>query len=301
MKDRRWVPAVWALMAVIAANGLPGGSAYAKIYKYQDDKGVWHFTDSPMKIPEQFREKPPVKKPEPPPIEPLDNKLEPMPHFPFPPDFPMPINVSISKNGFYPVRMTLAAYAYKGFPFYKTRPAEIKVEPDYQGAFQKYGVLFLGTRKNNRFPLVFDVQEDKTIQLYFDSNQNGNLKDDGGPLKNMGNGLFGTLIQVPLRQLLKDVSFEGNYYAWVYINQELWEKKGYNFYSHTQLKGRVWIEGREYIAFLVDTRNNDADFTNDGISIDVDSNGQIDPDGEYFMPQDLLQLDGNKYEFKVTW
>ena len=55
----------------------------------------------------------------------------------------------------------------------------------------------------------------------------------------------------------------------------MWPRGAVAHYSRTQLKGTVYVDGHAYVAYIADAGENDTDLTNDGISVDVNSDGEI--------------------------
>lgn len=186
---------------------------------------------------------------------------------------------------------------------------EIVKEPRYSGYERWYGYIDLGNMYNKRHYFALDLQQDNTFLLYFDVNKNGDLSDDGTPLKNQGSGSgepgsFACLVKIPWKTLINDSPFNGNFEIWFYVNEYGWQdertptacllgnleaQQGPHYtkeellngrraehYSKTQLKGKVNLDGKTYTAYIIDTGYNDADLTNDGIAIDIDGNGRID-------------------------
>jgi hypothetical protein len=137
--------------------------------------------------------------------------------------------------------------------------------------------------------------------LYFDRNHNGDLTDDGGPLTNQGSGIFATRIYLPFAHLIKEMPFSEDFTLWFFTNDHLWSSGAVAHYSRTQWQGTVNLEGRPYTAYIADTGNNDADFTNDGIAIDVDRNGKIDRHSEVFRPHRVAHIHNKDYVFVITW
>jgi hypothetical protein len=131
--------------------------------------------------------------------------------------------------------------------------------------------------------------------------QNDNLADDGAPLTNQGTGFFATTLRLPLTRLVPHGRLPGTYEAWVFTNQALWQQGLMTYYSRTQLKGPVTIAGQTYTAYIADGLNNDADFTNDAIHIDLDGNGTIDPQTESFLPGSIAHIHNQPYIFEITW
>jgi hypothetical protein len=211
------------------------------------------------------------------------------------------VRISITQDGFAPMGMKLKAVQHPPLLLTARRPAGIVQEPAYQGQQQKYGALTLGTRENNVYYFALDLLPGRTPLLYVDRNQNGNLADDGEPLTNQGSGFFATTLRLPLSRLVPHGRLAGTYDAWVFTNQALWQQGLITYYSRTQLKGRVSIAGQTYTAYIADGLNNDADFTNDAIHIDLDGNGAIDPQTESFLPGSIARIHNQPYLFEVTW
>lgn len=137
--------------------------------------------------------------------------------------------------------------------------------------------------------------------MYFDKNQNADLTDDGEPLRNQGSGRFATQINLPVSQLIKELDTEENFAIWFYLNEHSWKKRYANHYSRTQMKGTVSINSKKYLAYIAEWKLNDADFTNDGIYIDLNSNGKIERKTEFIRPGRVLQIEGREYLFDIKW
>jgi hypothetical protein len=197
--------------------------------------------------------------------------------------------------------MQVAARWKTSTPLSPTPPAGIRQEPVYRGSRQRYGTLRLGTRENNLYHFVFDFVSGPQPIVYVDMNQNGDLTDDGQPLTNQGSGIFATTIALPFRRLVKEVAFPGDYAVWFFTNDSLWQRSAVAHYSRTQLKGAVHIAGKTYVAYIADTGDNDADLTNDGLSVDLNGDGNIDRQQEYFPPDQVAHIHGQNYVFVVTW
>jgi hypothetical protein len=211
------------------------------------------------------------------------------------------IHVSLRRNGFAPVGMTVSATQAPPFLLTERRPEGITTEPPYQGKQQKYGLLRLGSGAHHVYHLVLDLLPGKSPLMYIDRNQNGNLADDGAPLANQGSGFFATTLRLPLARLLPQASFPGDYEAWVFTNTRLWHNDLMTYYSRTQLKGTVRLAGRTYTAYVADRGTNDADFTNDGIYIDLDGNGKIEAASEFFPPGSSVRIGNQAYVLEITW
>ncbi|MFQ5443821.1 MAG: DUF4124 domain-containing protein [Nitrospinales bacterium] len=266
----------------------------AEIFKWKDDQGKWHFTDSAENIPMQFRKGLL-------PNDPPDSEEPRPPSTPHPPGHSPSINVSISRNGFEPVKMVIGGSWNTATQLSDAPPPGLRGEPKYRGRSQKYGQILLGTKKEKTYHFVLDLIPSSNPVLYFDLNRNGNLADDGPPLTNQGSGFFATEIRIPFHQLVDDVELPGDYAAWFFTNDSLWEKGKVAHYTRTELKGTVTIDGTNYLAYISETGMNDADFTNDGIYIDLDQNGEIDKKKEKFPANKAARIDAKSYEILIDW
>ena len=285
------------LLALIIFGGsfcLAVNESSAEIFKWRDDQGKWHFTDSAGNIPLKYRkglspnDSPDSEEPRP-------------PSTPRPPGSSPSINVSISRDGFELDTMVIGGSWKTATQLSDAPPPGLRGEPKYRGRNQKYGQILLGTKKDKTYHLVLDLIPDSNPVLYFDLNHNGNLTDDGPPLTNQGTGFFATEIRIPFQQLLDEVELPGDYAAWFFTNDSLWEKGKVAHYTRTELKGAVTIDGTDYLAYISERGMNDADFTNDGIYIDLDQNGEIDRKKEKFPPDEAAVIHGKAYEILIDW
>lgn len=213
------------------------------------------------------------------------------------------IHISISKDGFLPTKMTVGArWNPEGAALSETRPMEIIKEPKYEGKRQNYGSFKLGNRIDNVYYFVLDEISDSQQVLYFDVNNNKDLTDDeDGPIFSRVGPMFATVIKIPFKQLIKGIKWEEDFNIWIFQN-EYHKKHGQMAHnSQTELKGMLKIGGREYTAYLSDFGVNDANLTNDGISIDIDGNGKIDYEKEHFFRGDLVRIADRKYKFEIEW
>jgi hypothetical protein len=212
-----------------------------------------------------------------------------------------PVHVSIREGGFSPIEMRIAARWNVSTPLTAEAPEVIRREPPYHGSRQMYGLLTLGTTANNAYAFAMDLIDGPHPVLYFDVNRNGDLTDDGGPLTNQGSGIFATTIRIPFHRVLKEAHFPGHFVLWFFTNESLWRRGAVAHYSRTQLQGTVRIAGASYVAYLADTDGNDADFTNDGIAVDLNGDGKIDSTTERFLPHQVARIRDQNYAFRITW
>ena len=212
-----------------------------------------------------------------------------------------PFRISLSQNGFHPVGMKMAVVGHASVRISSNRAPEITRVPDFEGNIQQFGVLRLGIREDDRFPFVFDLLPSGRPVMYVDINQNGDLTDDGDPRANQGTGWFATAVEIPFDRLVNDRQVPGTYRTWLFMKEKLWESGVFRRYSFTQLQGNVVFDGEEYETFIADSYTHDADYTNDGIGIDLDRNGKIDRETEFFPPNAAASIGGRRYVFDVDW
>ncbi len=72
-------------------------------------------------------------------------------------------------------------------------------------------------------------------------------------------------------------------------------------YSRTQLRGSLTVHGKTYLAYIGETGVNDADFTNDGIYLDVNGNGKIEYRAERIGHHQVALIDEREYWFDIRW
>jgi len=289
-----------AMLGLAAVMAFAPERSLAAVYKWEDDQGGWHFTDSPSKIPKQYRKAipKPRRRARVSPEIPKESLHVPIPGT-------VPIIVSIIKSGFTPTLMKVPATWNKPVRTVEERPKSIRAVPQFKYKTQIYGSIQLGTARDNTYHFILsydkDAIKDTSPVLYFDMNKNGDLSDDGGPITNEGNGIFAASIKLPFKQVLPGMDIPGDYEIWFFTNKSLWKTSRMAFYSRTQLAGFALLKKRPIPVILADRGLNDADFTNDGINIDLDGDGKIDRKKEYFPPGKAAVIDDIKYEFIVKW
>lgn len=195
---------------------------------------------------------------------------------------PASLRVDIVDGGFEPVGLVQAARsAPLGVRLGRVPHASVLREPEYAGEEPWYGALELG-RPRRTFAFALDAGEDGAWRMWFDANANGDLADDGPPRANQGSGdgrpgAFAVELAVAWSVLDAEAPFRSPFRIWFFSNASGWERgRRASHYSRTQLRGRVSIDGVPYAAWLVERGGNDADFTNDGVGVDVDRDGVLD-------------------------
>ncbi|MDM8538251.1 hypothetical protein QUF70_15970 [Desulfobacterales bacterium HSG17] len=237
----------------------------------------------------EIQKEPVLKQPNEGPSEPLEKKgLE---------DF---TRINVSLNNFSPTGMNMRIGGRATSILSETKPDHIKRVPKFKGNIQKYGFLKLGNTKNNKFYYVFDLISGSSPVLYIDINQNNDLSDDGAPRINKGSGWFGTAIFIPFKRLDRENNFQGNCRIWLFTKKKFWDAGEVKHYTWTQLKGKVRIDNENYDAYIADSGNHDADFTNDSVCLDINIDKKINYQKECFKQDSFAYINNKKYLIKIN-
>jgi hypothetical protein len=205
------------------------------------------------------------------------------------------LDISIGM-GFRPVGFEIAAVP-QVVELSQTPYQRLRRLPQFASRQQRYGVIKLASGRELGF--VVDLAA-SGYQMYLDLNRNGDLSDDGPPLDNQGKTLFASRLNLPLEAVTGIHGLEGEYRLWIYTNQGNWERERMLYYCMTQLRGELLLKGKRYTVFLADNGPVDGDYRNDGINIDLDSNGEIDRRSEFFPQGQPVVIDGVSYLFHVV-
>jgi hypothetical protein len=198
--------------------------------------------------------------------------------------------VRLELKSLHPQYERVATYSENSpLPLSRTPPAGLHNLPEDQGEFW-YGELSLGA-KPEHFP--FALATGAPARLWLDRNRNGDLSDDGPPVQSSGTGVFAAEVQVTVAPIEKPLSL------WLYTNDQLWKERQLTFYNRTQLVGRPIIGGREFLVVVAERGRHDGNFTNDGIYVDINRDGKIDPSREYVPPGGTVSLLGQPYRFEM--
>jgi len=204
------------------------------------------------------------------------------------------LQLSVGK-GFSSVGFKLAATS-QSLNLYDEPDHLFKQLPRFQGQKQQYGRLELANGQHYRF--VLDMANSGYL-LYLDKNLNGNLRDDGAPIKNQGTGLFAATISLPLSEVTGMREFYGDYKLWVFTNKTAIRQHRLKYYPKTHLSGVIKLAGRSYQAYLTDNQMIDGDYCNDGIYVDIDDDGKIVRSSEYFPSGAPIRINDQHYPIKL--
>lgn len=198
--------------------------------------------------------------------------------------------------GFRPVGFKIGAVP-KAIKLSEKPPPQIRRLPKFTSPYQRYGKIILANGLEFNFALDL-VSID--YQMYLDRNRNGDLSDDGPPLNNDGRIKFAGGLNFPLKVVSGVPELDGEYKIWIYTKQDSWQRWEMLYFSMTQLRGELVLSGKRYTAFLADNGPVDGDYRNDGVNIDLDGDGKIERETEFFPDGSLARIDGVNYLFRVT-
>ena len=213
------------------------------------------------------------------------------------------LTVSLYHNNFAPTEkeLTLTDIFPGTVVFSVSKPAEIYSEPVYKGTSQRYASVNLGNKRDRRFQIVLDYVDEASPVCYFDTNKNGNLADDGGPIET-GLDYFSIFdINIPCSNVFEGVNWKGDLKIHLSASPANAARGIYTLSVSTVLLGKVFVDGSTYEAYIADSRQNDADFTNDGIVIDLNRNGSVDRKTELFSPNTPVHINGKVYDLEIRW
>ncbi|MEJ2529421.1 MAG: hypothetical protein P8Z39_04910, partial [Gammaproteobacteria bacterium] len=184
---------------------------------------------------------------------------------------PLQLDVSIGL-GFRPVGFKIAAVS-QTIPLSRKPGGQLRHLPTLASTQPWYGVINLA--HGSEYGFVLDLAAGGS-RMFIDLNRNGDLRDDGEPLVNQGDGAFAHQLALPLAKVTGIPKLTGVYRLWIFTDPASLEKGKIRYYSMTQLQGVLLLKGRRYTAFLADNGPVDGDYRNDGISIDLDGDGKIE-------------------------
>jgi len=213
-----------------------------------------------------------------------------------PPAEPNPevVRVLVAKH-FVPVGFKLGAM-HRSLKLYEQPDHLFNKLPYFYGGKQRFGRLEFANGQHYRF--ILDKSASGYL-LYLDKNHNGNLRDDGAPLQNSGTGLFATTIGLPLKQIVGMSGFHGEYKLWVFANKTGLQQDLLYYYPKTQLSGLVRLGSHFYQTYLTDNHMVDGNYCNDGIFVDINNDGKIDRQSEYFHPKAPIKIKNHDYPIEL--
>ena len=199
-----------------------------------------------------------------------------------------------SRMGYMPTSLKLGA----------AKPAGVKEEPAYEGT-PRYGIIRVGNGPKSDTLVAVDVREAGS-RLYIDSNQNGDLSDDGTGEWDVTRDINGTNVEFATRPVRvswgtpMEEAESGDYRLFIFRRPDM---PGFSYATISGREGKVELgetpeaDGKEY-AFVLKEHTNDGlftvpakgDLTRRMVELCVD----LDGDGTF---KGLLSKEGDK-EFR---
>lgn len=217
------------------------------------------------------------------------------------------ITVSLSGNAFRPIphRDPEPLFDWtqpiRGNTMSEKRPGNVRKQPASSGGTPQYGVIRLGRPPGNEFHFMLIKKSHSPPRFFFDRNRNGDLTDDGGPIRSLAKDTssFWTILKIPFSLHPENASQAAD--LEIMFSTTTYRETGFDYCVLTPLKGMVRMAGKAYDAYVAEREVHDGDFTNDGIYVDIDRDGTIDHKTEHFRPSQVATVDGIAYEFEITW
>jgi hypothetical protein len=156
---------------------------------------------------------------------------------------------------------------------------------------RRYGVLELGELGHS---FAYALDTGAAPRMYFDRNANGDLTDDGPPLKRQGSAYFGRRISLPAALLFDQSQGERGFAIWFWTTAD-WLAEGHaSYYTRTQLQGTIQVDGLRRDAWIVDAGEADGRFfgEDDILWVDVNQDGSFERANESFRGLASLESTG---------
>lgn len=182
---------------------------------------------------------------------------------------------------------------------------ESLIEPPYRDLYERYSVSYGNFRMGNTEDNIisFAIVSERRFfaptryALYIDSNNNEDLTDDVGPYANQDATEFA--VEVPLNAEV--ITDSGNRITRPY-QLYMWISNGVvQFYATCHYAGEIQVGGQTFSAVAFESFNHDALYRENGLFIDLDDNGSIDVETEYFQDQQMVTVGGQPYELMLNY
>jgi|ETNmetMinimDraft_35_1059890.scaffolds.fasta_scaffold91436_1 hypothetical protein len=201
------------------------------------------------------------------------------------------------KKGF-PLRLAAGhsiAIGLAGKPYEK-----LKRQPKYLSKKVLHGFLPLGNGQDRRISFVLDDLDKQTWSVWVDRNNNEDLTDDGGPIRNQGTGKMAAAFDVMIDVAGPRSVAQRPYRVWFFVNQS-GGKNWPRFYAQCYYGAWIRIGAERYQAIAFESRGHDGLFKNDGLWIDLDHDGKLDKSKEHFADGAKVTFGAYTYKLKLAY
>jgi hypothetical protein len=158
-----------------------------------------------------------------------------------------------------------------------------------EAAGRRYGTFSFANGMAYRF-VLYEAGEESLLAV--DLNGNGDFTDDGPPYQSPTDA-FEVTVALPMSKVSGLQSVDSPYHLWLYRTPEGRLRQ----VALTQLAGEISLNGEPYTAYVVENTSIDGDYTNEGVYVDWNGDGRLQPSREYIGPGASLALDAGDYEF----
>jgi hypothetical protein len=280
-----------AIIFVILFLAFPASAG--DLYRWIDEDGVFHYSDIPPSDPKQRfediqskRQKPDITSTQP-------KKMS-----------GNTITIDIYKD---------FKYMNQGMPFGlstgQTRAVsmvdqphkQLIKEPVYASDDVRFGYVHLGNGPDNRYTYAVDGIGTPDLILYFDTNNNGDLTDDGPPYTNQGTGTFSSSVTLALTIITaKGKTVHQPYKIWFWLQDVGAGQYIPHFYAQSHFRGQITLNGYSFTAIAFETDKHDGLFRESGICIDLDNNEKCGTSEHYFHGE-YVKAGQNTYELFLDY
>jgi hypothetical protein len=183
-------------------------------------------------------------------------------------------------------------------PVLSYRPLKpLRREPQYKSQRPLYGYIDLGNSTAKRVLFAIDYIEPSSWVLWFDTNNNGDLTDDGPGLTPLEGQATYISVTVPV------ITASGSKIKRPY-RLSFWidDKKGNlvpRYYAVCHYRKKLTIGGKAYTAVVYEKSGHDALYKKSGLWIDLDGDGKMDKRKEHFKNNETLNIGGKKLKLKI--
>ncbi len=177
---------------------------------------------------------------------------------------------------------------------------ELKRQPKYLSKRVLHGYLPLGRGPDRRVSFVLDDLDNANWSIWIDRNNNEDLTDDGGPIRNQGSGKMAAAFDVMIDVAGKRDTRQRPYRVWFFVNEKDGEFRP-RFYARCYYGAWIRIGAERYQAIAFENRGHDGLFKGDGLWIDLDHNGKLDRASEHFPDGAKVTFGDYTYTLKLAY
>lgn len=170
-------------------------------------------------------------------------------------------------------------------------------QPKYSSAKPLYGYLKLGNSADKVVSFVMDEVEKPNWIIYVDKNNNEDLTDDGGPMRNQGTGKMAAEVALNIDIVMPDnTAVKEPYNLWFFVNDS-----GTYFYAKCHWAGAVSVGGATYDAVAYEETSHDGLYKDSGVCIDLNRDQKCAKETELFKDGETITSGGKTYTVRLEY